>query len=906
MMGCDSGGDAFSEATMMCTPQFQCAVSFYTKGRAWQGFADGFPGNHVWSATPDSGYMGGQGVMAQTVHDNDHWHLVEYIFPTTDTHVHGDQTEPISQVRFMAEGNGADCATTMIDNIVVRRHTGEKQNWCTAGRQCLTQASLPGSLVGYWPLDGDGTDLSGHDLTAEPTNPEWVAGMYLQALRFDGDDELRVSPNPLLEVLKVTMMSWVRPVTYSLAQRGDRGIIMNKENSYECGIEDNTGALQGAFNNAGSPGAHAAAGGCWRWFGTVRVPAHEWTHVAVTYDGSDEHHYISGDHIEQAACQNGGDLVPTSASLGEQPTTFEGLKIGSRSWTPGQDAVGHSQFQGDIDEGMLFSEALAQAQIYSIYHRAFDANSGGQGITFIRAPSTVVLSRLPYGLVGFWPLDGDGDDASGNNLGGTPTNPDWVAGLYNLAFRFNGDDAMVVPPNARLDLNTLTMSAWLRPVDYDLADNADRGIIINKESSYEMGLQDETGALQGAFSPCWRWFGETRIPIHEWTHVAMGFDGANELHYVHGVHQETDPCPGALTPSADPLRLGARSNGVSFADASFAHASQFQGDVDEVMLFSRSLSEAEISSIQTASYRDGGGMTNVYAAGEPDPALLPSGCVGFWPLDGTGTDIAAGNNAQPDNEEWVKGLFGLAFRFDGDDALRVPRCNKATAEPWNLDATQVTMVAWIRPQGYAIDYDADRGIIMNKESSYEFGLSDNTGKLQGAFSPCWRWWGEVIIPLHEWSHVAVAYDGTNEAHYIMSQQVEAIACGNGGDLNPSQADFRIGHREARVGVLGHSNFQGDIDEAMVFNRALGEADLHNVYRGHYRRASVASGSRTVQASHSLSNNDVSGASGHKSSFARVNQKLIDRIGSLVGFWALDGDATDSSGNGLDGAVRNPE
>lgn len=228
------------------------------------------------------------------------------------------------------------------------------------------------------------------------------------------------------------------------------------------------------------------------------------------------------------------------------------------------------------------------------------------------------------------PLDGDGSDASGNNLGGTPTNADWVAGLYNLAFRFTGDDALVVPPDRHLDLNTLTMSAWLRPVDYDLADNADRGIIMNKESSYEMGLQDETGALQGAFSPCWRWFGETRIPIHEWTHVAMGFDGANELHYVHGVHQETDPCPGALTPSPDPLRLGARSNSVSFADASFAHASQFQGDVDEVMLFSRSLSEMEISNLQAANYRTGGGMTNVYAAGEPDASLLPAGCAGFW------------------------------------------------------------------------------------------------------------------------------------------------------------------------------------------------------------------------------------------------------------------------------------
>lgn len=323
------------------------------------------------------------------------------------------------------------------------------------------------------------------------------------------------------------------------------------------------------------------------------------------------------------------------------------------------------------------------------------------------------------------------------------------------------------------------------------------------------------------------------------------------------------------------------------------------------MLFSRSLSDAEISGLQSATYRSGGGMTNVYAAGEPDVTLLPAGCAGFWPLDGSGVDLATGNNAQADNEAWVKGLFGLAFRFDGDDSLRVPRCNKATADPWNLDMTHTTMVAWLRPQGYAVAYDADRGIVMNKEGSFEFGLEDETGALQGAFSPCWRWWGSIILPLHEWSHVAVSYDGTNEAHFISSEQVEATACGAGGDLALTQSDFRIGHREINVGQLGHSNFVGDIDEAMVYDVALGQVDLHGIYRGHYRRLQ-STGSLNAHSSHNLENNDVSGASGHRSTFAAVSTKLLRRVNSLVGFWALDGDASDSSGNGLDGAVPNPE
>jgi len=96
-------------------------------------------------------------------------------------------------------------------------------------------------------------------------NGEWVAGMYLQAYRFGvaGETELRADPNPLLDVAHVTMMAWVRPLHYDT--QGSKGIIMNHEASYEMGLVDGTGALQAAF-----------APGCWRWWGNIRVPLHEW------------------------------------------------------------------------------------------------------------------------------------------------------------------------------------------------------------------------------------------------------------------------------------------------------------------------------------------------------------------------------------------------------------------------------------------------------------------------------------------------------------------------------------------------------------------------------------------------------------------------------------------------------
>ena len=156
----------------------------------------------------------------------------------------------------------------------------------------------------------------------------------------------------------------------------------------------------------------------------------------------------------------------------------------------------------------------------------------------------------------------------------------------------------------------------------------------------------------------------------------MAFDGSHELHYVGGVLQETDKCAGKpLSYKIDaPLRIGARGE-VSFCKGSdgkanskdFTHCSQFQGDVDEVMLFSRALTAAEVEGLQKTSYRTGGGMANVYASGTPDVRLLPKGAVGFWPLDGDGQDLAGGNHAQVVKKA---GAFGDEILLDTIDYAR--------------------------------------------------------------------------------------------------------------------------------------------------------------------------------------------------------------------------------------------
>ena len=71
MTDCVGGGDAFGRATFECSQENKCLVSYYIKGRAWQGFSESYPGNHIWTAAPDNNYPG---VHLQTVHDTGNWH----------------------------------------------------------------------------------------------------------------------------------------------------------------------------------------------------------------------------------------------------------------------------------------------------------------------------------------------------------------------------------------------------------------------------------------------------------------------------------------------------------------------------------------------------------------------------------------------------------------------------------------------------------------------------------------------------------------------------------------------------------------------------------------------------------------------------------------------------------------
>ena len=150
------------------------------------------------------------------------------------------------------------------------------------------------------------------------------------------------------------------------------------------------------------------------------------------------------------------------------------------------------------------------------------------------------------------PSDRSGDDASGvsptlpaahwNQAAGEQQER-YVAGKFSFALNIDGADGMVIPDvDGALEglANALTMSAWVRPVAYDVC--SDRGIIMSKESHFEMGVEADVGALQAAGGGCWRWWGNTRLNLYEWSMAAVSFDGSHQTHSIDAVEVENTEC----------------------------------------------------------------------------------------------------------------------------------------------------------------------------------------------------------------------------------------------------------------------------------------------------------------------------------------------------------------------------
>jgi len=212
------------------------------------------------------------------------------------------------------------------------------------------------------------------------------------------------------------------------------------------------------------------------------------------------------------------------------------------------------------------------------------------------------------GLVAYYPMDGDGDEAvrdrsdNANDLevkGATFSS----GGARGQCWHFSGDGdflearhspSMLAPAEA----DALTISLWIKPDELNKKHPGGFPVILEKGgndigSGFEMVLRAHYGSVRAGFTS-YTTVGVApvpidEIPINEWTHVAAVYDGLKVSIYINGeiAHMETRLGLKLSNPSR-PLRIGKANPG--------AHRNRrdFSGWIDEVRLYSRALTVKEI------------------------------------------------------------------------------------------------------------------------------------------------------------------------------------------------------------------------------------------------------------------------------------------------------------------------
>jgi len=192
----------------------------------------------------------------------------------------------------------------------------------------------------------------------------------------------------------------------------------------------------------------------------------------------------------------------------------------------------------------------------------------------------------PAGLLGHWNFDeGVGltaQDSSGNgNAGSFTGSPQWVAGKSGMALEFNGDDSVDCGDVLTIT-DGLTIACWVNPILLEGENSwvARQGAYVFK--SIETSLRFTTPGIVDYTAY------DTVLGTDTWQHVAVSFvpdQPGGAIFYLNGVEAQRIDTTG-LNAGAGPFVIG-NNQWDQF----------FEGKIDDVRVYQRTLSLAEIAGL---------------------------------------------------------------------------------------------------------------------------------------------------------------------------------------------------------------------------------------------------------------------------------------------------------------------
>ena len=654
--------------------------------------------------------------------------------------------------------------------------------------------TLRNGLMGWWTFDGaDVTAVTTTDKSGTGNNGTRVSGTKIingkigQAMKFDGVGSYidLGSSATLNQQGALTLSGWFKlNGDYTTAQALIVSSISGFTTNYALtfGFTDNklelwhTGAGPDVTSN------RSITDNLWHFFVVTRSGSSGNWKVNIYIDGV----------LDKAGttANNPNDTVSAAVAIGR----FGGYSPSYR-------------FNGSMDDMRVYNRALSATEITALYQ---------YGQTKINSSQTAVPSsknNLKNGLVGWWTMDGQDTNAtqildkSGNyNTSTLISGVTKTAGKIGQATKYNGGNYFSFPA-----MNNLrSVSFWIyypsqiNNTGYlvDMRTGLSNGYIFHTADSWTFGADwSDNVYINGVKNTK----GTFSLPSSRWTHV-----------YLEAVSNWNSGTDSELF-----TRFGASSLGQSV-----------NGNLDDVRVYNRALSASEIQEL----YKSGGGTVASSLQNTPTSKNnLKTGLVGWWTMDGqdvtavTTTDKSStgANVSRKGGISVVAGKIGQALNFNGTTGY----VSTTNVFSFNSSSVDHTYSAWVyeRASTAAYNWIINNGSNSTGSNLIIGGVGGNcaSGVIGffyggGTAVTC----GTTVLTTNAWHHVVTVYSSsTNKVAFYL----DGIANGTSAALGSwavSAAPVVLG----RWGANDSFYFNGKIDDVRIYNRALSQAEITELYK----------------------------------------------------------------------------
>ncbi len=481
---------------------------------------------------------------------------------------------------------------------------------------------------------------------------------------------------------------------------------------------------------------------------------------------------------------------------------------------------------------------------------------------------TCFVDPLNAGLQLYLPFN----DSTANDRSGKGHNGFVSGAVYNSsggvmgsgAFGFNGINSFIDVGNWNVSGDNITLSAWVSP----LGNSAGQIILgqsinlthVDPYFSWALYRDPSNGSHVRVGSTFFSWSANSLRGGIGWVHVAAVYNGINLSLYIDGSLVNSTSKTGSINASLRNVTVGARSTSP--------RANFFNGTIDEVRVYNRSLSADEIFRLYCPSgsvcknsldckstercenpRKCNAQCVSCVECGASNPCALGtcinpdtcnSQCIGkvleynFSDATAPVPDLSGHNNNGIVNKTFWDASRGIggAYLFQGtfDSFIKAP-----FSPSLNL-SRGVTLSAWIFPLAYedydriiakpfdinSAPYDIYSLLLTNENDGLEgvtFKLGNESGKAAVAL------YAINTVPLRQWTNIIATYNESEMRIYI-NGKLNSSKPYTGSILTNSKPLY-LGMNSLDSGTLQH--FNGYIDEVRVYNYGVDPSEIWNLY-----------------------------------------------------------------------------